>query len=108
MDRKFVVIVHLHAKKGCEEELIDTLRINMEQTHREAGVERFTLNRNLNDPTRFVVVEVYKSRDDYDKHHATAHYAACVAKLPSLMEEMFASTYYETLKIGDPKKGSFD
>lgn len=105
---KFVVVVHLHARKGCEEEMLNTLRINMEATHKEPGVERFTLSRNLDDPRRFVVVEVYTTKDDYHKHHATAHYAACMAQLPGLLEELHASTYYETLKIGDPRKGSFD
>lgn len=104
----YVVIVHLHAKEGCAQQLIDTLKVNMEATHREPGLKRFALHRDLSDPLHFMVVEVYKGRADYDYHHAQPHYAVCMRELPKYLDEMHQSTHLDQLPIGDLRKGLLD
>jgi quinol monooxygenase YgiN len=104
----YVVIVHLNSKPGMADRMVKILQTNMEATHKEPGVIRFTLNRDLDDPNHFVVVEVYKAKSDYDAHHATAHYAACMAALPETLQVTHKSRYFETLPIGDSVKGTLD
>ena len=42
----------------------------------EPGVVRFDVVQRSDDPTRFVLVEVYRTRDDPQRHRETSHYAA--------------------------------
>lgn len=104
----YTVIVHLWAKPGREQNVIDTLSTNMIPTHKEPGLRKFVLHRDLNDPLHFMVVEVYDARSDYDYHHAQKHYAVCVAALPEFLAKPFQSTHLEALRVGDPVKGSLD
>jgi quinol monooxygenase YgiN len=43
---------------------------------REPGVVRFDVVQQADDPTRFVLVEVYRTAEDPARHKETAHYAA--------------------------------
>jgi quinol monooxygenase YgiN len=101
----YVVIVHLRAKPGMEQKMVDILSTNMIATHKEPGLRKFALHRDHADPRHFMVVEVYDSRADYDYHHAQAHYAVCMSQLPATLEGSHQSTHVEPLKIGDPAKG---
>ncbi len=49
---------------------------NARSSLREPGVVRFDVVQRCDDPTRFVLVEVYRTRDDPPRHRQTAHYAA--------------------------------
>ena len=42
----------------------------------EPGIARFDVLQQSDDPTRFVLVEVYRSADAPVRHKETAHYAA--------------------------------
>lgn len=101
----YVVIVHLHAKRGSEKKMVEILSTNMIATHKEPGLRKFALHRDLNDPLHFMVVEVYDSRADYDYHHAQPHYAVCMAALPATLDGTHQSTHVEPLRIGDLAKG---
>jgi (4S)-4-hydroxy-5-phosphonooxypentane-2,3-dione isomerase len=43
---------------------------------REPGVVRFDVAQRADDPTGFVLIEVYRTRDDPPRHRGTTHYAA--------------------------------
>ena len=101
----YVVIVHLHAKPGQDKKMVEILSTNMIATHKEPGLRKFALHRDLSDPLHYMVVEVYDSRADYDFHHAQPHYAVCMAALPATLEGSHMSTHVEPLRIGDLKKG---
>lgn len=101
----YVVIVHLRAKPGMEQKMVDILSTNMIATHKEPGLRKFALHRDHADPRHFMVVEVYDSRADYDYHHAQAHYAVCMSQLPATLDGSHQSTHVEPLTIGDPAKG---
>lgn len=48
---------------------------NASASLREPGIARFDVVQHADDPTRFVLVEVYRSPDDQAAHRLTAHYA---------------------------------
>ena len=71
-----VVHVHVHVKP----EYIDAFKAatvaNAQASVREPGIARFDVVQQADDPSRFVLVEVYRSTAAPVAHKATAHYAA--------------------------------
>jgi len=47
---------------------------NASQSVKEAGVARFDVIQNTDDPTRFVLVEIYRTPEAPAAHKAAAHY----------------------------------
>jgi len=70
----YIVHVHIHVKS----EFIDAFRAasleNAKKSLQEPGVARFDVLQQSDDPSRFVLVEAYRTSDDPGKHKATAHY----------------------------------
>ncbi|MBE2212592.1 MAG: antibiotic biosynthesis monooxygenase [Opitutaceae bacterium] len=70
-----IVHVHVHVKPEC----IDTFRAatlaNARESVREPGIARFDICQQQDDPTRFVLVEVYRDAGAPARHKETAHYA---------------------------------
>jgi (4S)-4-hydroxy-5-phosphonooxypentane-2,3-dione isomerase len=48
---------------------------NARNSVREPGVVRFDVVQEEDDPTRFVLMEIYRTPDDPARHKETAHYA---------------------------------
>ena len=70
-----IVHVHVHVKPECVEAFRAATIENARQSVQEAGIARFDVGQQMDDPTRFVLVEVYRSTDAPAKHKETAHYA---------------------------------
>jgi quinol monooxygenase YgiN len=58
---------------------------------------RFDVVRQEDDPTRFVLVEVYRTADDPARHKATAHYAAWRDAVEPMMAEPRRGVKYAEL-----------
>ncbi len=69
-----VVLVHIHVKP----EFLDSFRAatieNAQHSVQEPGIARFDFIQSADDPTRFVLIEVYRTPADADAHKTTAHY----------------------------------
>jgi len=72
-------------------------RENARHSVREPGVVRFDLIQQEDDPTRFVLVEIYRTADDPAKHKATAHYAAWRDAVDAMMASPRRSVKYRAL-----------
>lgn len=70
----FVVCVTVWVKPESVEVFLQATLENQSATRREPGNLRFDLLRGLDDPTRFFLYEVYRSEEDFHKHHETPHY----------------------------------
>ena len=72
----YIVHVFCHVKP----EFVDAFRAacieNARNSVREPGIARFDVVQQQDDPTRFVLVEVYRTPDDPVQHRDTAHYKA--------------------------------
>ena len=53
----------------------------------EPGIARFDVLQNEEDPTRFMLVEAYRSRDAIAAHKDTTHYRAWVETVTPMMAE---------------------
>ena len=71
-----IVHVHVHVHPAHVDAFLAATRENARQSAREPGVVRFDVVQEVDDPTRFVLVEVYRTADDPARHKETAHYAA--------------------------------
>jgi quinol monooxygenase YgiN len=68
------VHVHVHVKPELMEAFLQATLENARHSIEEPGVARFDVLRQNDDPTRFVLVEVYRTADDPARHKETAHY----------------------------------
>ena len=82
-----VVHVHVRVKPDAIEAFKAASIDNSRDSLREPGVARFDVVQSTEDPTRFVLVEVYRSADAPAAHKATAHYARWRDAVADLMAE---------------------
>jgi quinol monooxygenase YgiN len=71
-----VVHVHVHVKPECIEAFKAATVANAAASVREPGIARFDVVQQADDPTRFVLIEVYRTAAATTAHKETAHYAA--------------------------------
>lgn len=69
-------IVHVHVKVKAEfvESFKQATVENASNSVKEAGIARFDVIQQADDPTKFILVEVYKTTDAPSAHKETTHY----------------------------------
>jgi autoinducer 2-degrading protein len=72
----YMVHVFCHVKAEHLEAFLAATRENARHSVQEPGIARFDVIQRLDDPTRVVLVEAYRTTDDPPRHRETAHYAA--------------------------------
>ena len=92
-----VVHVFVHVKPEHADAFARATLENARHSVREPGVVRFDVLRQQDDPTRFVLMEIYRTADDPAKHKATAHYARWRDAVEPMMAEPRRSVKYEAL-----------
>jgi len=72
-----MLIVHVlvHVKPDAVEAFKAVSAENARHSVQEPGIARFDVIQQEDDPTRFVLVEVYRTAADPARHKETAHYA---------------------------------
>jgi quinol monooxygenase YgiN len=71
----YIVHVHVHVKPDQIESFITATKENAEKSAgNEPGVVRFDVMQQVEDPTRFVLSEVYRTPEDTTRHKETKHY----------------------------------
>ncbi|MHC4355844.1 MAG: putative quinol monooxygenase [Planctomycetota bacterium] len=89
-----VVHVHVHVKPGLVEAFKQASLENARSSVQEPGIARFDVIQQQDDPTRFVLVEVYRTADDPARHKETAHYAKWRDTVADMMAEPRSSIKY--------------
>jgi quinol monooxygenase YgiN len=69
-----IVHVHVHVKPDQIEAFRAATLDNARNSAQEPGVLRFDVLQQADDPTRFLLIEIYKTPDDQLKHRETTHY----------------------------------
>ena len=71
-----MLVVHVHVR--VKPELVDAFKAatidNARQSRIEPGIAAFDVVQQIDDPTAFVLVEVYRSVEATSAHKETAHY----------------------------------
>ncbi len=69
-----IVHVHVHVHADQVEAFREATLANARASVQEPGIARFDVLQQEDDPTRFVLVEVYRSAGAPARHKETAHY----------------------------------
>jgi autoinducer 2-degrading protein len=83
----YVVVVTIHVKPEAREAFIAASRENAGNSRHEAGNLRFDVLEAEDDPHRFLLYEVYRTREDFHRHQQTAHYLAWKAAVAEWMAQ---------------------
>lgn len=94
-----MLVVHVHVRVKAESvaAFVVETRENATQSLKEPGVLRFDVVRQKDDPTRFVLVEVYRDADAPARHKETAHYARWRDAVEGMMAEPRSSVKFDAM-----------
>ena len=98
-----MLIVHVHAH--IKPEFVDAFKEatveNARHSVKEPGIARFDVIQQADDPTRFILVEVYRTPAASAEHKATAHYQVWRDAVAGMMAEPRTSVKYSNLFPGE-------
>ena len=89
-----IVHVFVHVKSDQVEAFKQASLENARNSVQEPGIARFDVIQQQDDPTRFVLVEVYRTPDDPARHKETAHYQKWRDTVADMMAEPRSSIKY--------------
>ena len=89
-----IVHVFVHVKADQVESFRAASVENARKSIQEPGIARFDVIHQQDDPTRFVLVEVYRRSDDPARHKETAHYQKWRDTVADMMAEPRTSVKY--------------
>lgn len=90
----YIVQVFAHVKSDQVEAFKAATIENARNSQQEPGIARFDVIQQIDDPTRFVLVEVYRTPDDPARHKETAHYQEWRDTVEPMMAEPRTSLKY--------------
>ena len=82
-----VIHIHVQVKPECVDAFKQATLANARASLQELGVARFDVVQQEDDPTRFVLVEVYRNAAAAAAHKETAHYPVWRDAVAPLMAE---------------------
>jgi autoinducer 2-degrading protein len=97
-----IVLVHVHVNQDSVDLFKEAILENARGSIQEPGVVRFDVLQQADDPTRFTLVEVYKSPEDQLKHRETDHYKKWRDSVGDMMAEPRIGIRYSNCFPGDP------
>jgi (4S)-4-hydroxy-5-phosphonooxypentane-2,3-dione isomerase len=95
--RMLIVHVHVRVKPESVEAFRAATVENASNSVKEPGIARFDVVQQRDDPTRFVLVEVYRDENAPAVHKETAHYAKWRDTVVSMMAEPRTSVKFSAV-----------
>jgi len=92
-----VVHIQVHVKAELVDAFIEETRKNADASLTEPGVARFDVVQQTDDPTRFVLVEAYRTPEAPAAHKETPHYAAWRDAVAPMMKSPRTSVKFHSL-----------
>ncbi|MEP6833458.1 MAG: putative quinol monooxygenase [Gemmatimonas sp.] len=94
-----MIIVHVfvHVKADAVDAFTAVTRENARHSVNEPGIIRFDLIQQDDDPTQFLLIEIYRTTADPALHKETAHYATWRDTVAPMMAEPRRSVKYRAL-----------
>lgn len=97
-----IVHVFVHVKPEFVEEFKAASLLNAQNSIQEPGVARFDVIQQQDDPTQFVLLEVYRDADSAPAaHKATEHYATWRDTVADMMAEPRYAIKYDNIYPAD-------
>lgn len=92
-----IVHVHVHVKDQYIEAFKEESIKNARHSIQEAGITRFDVIQQADDPTRFLLIEIYRNEAGQGEHKQTAHYAQWRDAVSDMMAEPRSSVKYQAI-----------
>ena len=98
-----MLVVHVHVRvkpefiAAFQEASLENARLSVQ----EPGIARFDVIQQTDDPSRFVLVEVYRTPEAPARHKDTAHYQLWRDTVAAMMAEPRSSLKYANLFSGE-------
>ena len=89
-----IVVVSCHVKAEAVAAFREATRVNATASVQEPGIARFDVLEDRDDPTRFVLVEAYRTADAPAAHKETEHYKRWRDTVADMMAEPRSSKKY--------------
>ena len=93
----FIVHVFVHVKSDRIEDFKSASIENARNSYEEPGIARFDVIQQQDDPSRFVLVEVYRTADDPTRHKETPHYQKWRESVEEMMMAPRQSLKYQNI-----------
>jgi len=98
-----IVHVFVHVKSDAVDAFAAATLENARHSVQEPGVVRFDVIQQEDDPTRFALVEIYRTGADPALHKETTHYLTWRETVEPMMAEPRRSVKYRALFPGDAR-----
>lgn len=92
-----IIQVHIHVKSEKIDAFVEATKENAQNSVLEPGIVRFDVLQQQDDPTRFMLSEVYKDSDAPFAHKNTDHYAKWRDAVVDMMVEPRYSIKYDNI-----------
>ena len=97
----FIVHVFVHVKSDKVADFKSASTENARNSLKEPGIARFDVIQQQDDPRRFVLVEVYRTKDDPARHKETQHYQKWRDTVEDMMAEPRQAIKYQNIFPGE-------
>jgi len=97
----YVVSVTVFVAEPHVREFIDATLDNARNTRQEPGNVRFDVCQAVDDPTRFLLYEVYRSADAFKAHQQTEHYLRWRETVADWMAQPRQGVKHDSIFFGD-------
>ena len=97
----FIVHVFVHVKTDSIEDFKSASIENARNSLEEPGIARFDVIQQQDDPSRFVLVEVYRTANDPARHKETPHYQKWRESVEEMMMAPRQSVKYQNIFPGE-------
>jgi quinol monooxygenase YgiN len=95
----------LHVNVHVNPDRLDEFRLatieNASHSVQEPGCARFDVIAQVDDPTRFMLVEIYRDEQALAAHRAAPHYIAWVERVTDMLAEPRTRIFYRNVYPGD-------
>ena len=92
-----IVHVHVHVKSEAVEAFKRATLANAQASVKEPGIARFDVLQHQDDPTRFVLIEIYRTPEAPAAHKETAHYLTWRDTVAPMMAEPRSSVKFNNV-----------
>ena len=99
-----IALVHVRVLTEAIEMFKAATKANAAASRREPGIARFDVIQQNEDPTRFVLIEVYRTPDAAAAHKETEHYKTWRDTVAPMMAEPRSGVKYSVV---DPADGEW-
>ncbi len=96
-----ILLVYCTVKPDQIDAFIAATIENASNSRKEPGVVRFDVIQQKDDPTKFSLIEIYRTPEGHAAHRETAHYLAWADRVPEMLAEPRSRNIYSNVDPSD-------